>query len=313
MGLDLTPGNSKENLFASKQNIVKVVKEFEPEPDAFTNDNNNNHMLRVMYERLGMREIEKKIGYTFKEKSFLLQAFTHSSYGENFYTDSYERLEYLGDAVLDFLVSLYIYTNSDADPGRLTDIRSALVCNNMFASLLVDKGLHGNILYSAPFVRAKIYEYIEGREREEYDLCKPPSNQMFDDLSMINETEPPELEEVEVPKTLGDVFEALMGAVFIDSGHSLEKVWEVYNRFEPRLESIVKDPPRNPKKILHELFTEVSFGKAVVKEKGVKVTVKLNHHNKEHRFTGLGNNKKTAQVAAAKCALRKLARHPNYL
>ena len=51
-------------------------------------------------------------------------------------TASYEKLEFLGDAVLDYLVTCYIYTNTDADPGRLTDIRSALVCNNMFASLL---------------------------------------------------------------------------------------------------------------------------------------------------------------------------------
>ena len=53
-------------------------------------------------------------------------------------TASYEKLEFLGDAVLDYLVTCYIYTNTDADPGRLTDIRSALVCNNMFSSLLTD-------------------------------------------------------------------------------------------------------------------------------------------------------------------------------
>mgnify|MGYP001390553708 CR=1 FL=1 len=75
-------------------------------------------------------------------------------------TASYEKLEFLGDAVLDYLVTCYIYTNTDADPGRLTDIRSALVCNNMFASLLVDKQLHGNILYSAPFVRVSSYSFI---------------------------------------------------------------------------------------------------------------------------------------------------------
>ena len=49
---------------------------------------------------------------------------------------------------------------------------------------------------------------------------------------LLNETEPPTLEEVEVPKILGDVFEALIGAVFVDSGHDLAAVWNVYQRYE---------------------------------------------------------------------------------
>ena len=54
--------------------------------------------------------VEEILGYSFKEKSFLLQALTHASYTCNELTESYERLEFLGDAVLDYLVTCYIYT-----------------------------------------------------------------------------------------------------------------------------------------------------------------------------------------------------------
>merc|ERR1711894_153580 len=84
------------------------------------------------YQKLGVSEIENIIDYKFREKSFLLQAFTHASYCDNRLTGSFERLEYLGDGVLDYLVTVYIYTQlgQDKDPGKITDIRSAVVCNN---------------------------------------------------------------------------------------------------------------------------------------------------------------------------------------
>ena len=79
--------------------------------------------------------VEEILGYKFKERSFLLQvsfhygvfgnppavqALTHASYSSNQLTESYERLEFLGDAVLDYLVTAYIFTRSQVDP-RLQD------------------------------------------------------------------------------------------------------------------------------------------------------------------------------------------------
>ena len=60
-------------------------------------------------------------------------------YEDNMLTTSYEKLGFFMDAMLGYMVTCYIYTNTEADPGRLTDIRSALVYNNMFASLLLDQ------------------------------------------------------------------------------------------------------------------------------------------------------------------------------
>ena len=65
--------------------------------------------------RLDVSTIEEIVDYTWRDKACLLQAFTHPSYGENRITESYERLGLLGDAVLDYLVTCYIFCNTDAE------------------------------------------------------------------------------------------------------------------------------------------------------------------------------------------------------
>lgn len=75
--------------------------------------------------------------------SFLFQAMSHASYIRNRLTRSYERLEFLGDAILDFLITSYIFEScGNLKPGELTDLRSALVNNVTFASYVVKLGLH---------------------------------------------------------------------------------------------------------------------------------------------------------------------------
>ena len=230
--------------------------------------------LEELLGRLDIAAIEDRLGYTWREKSFLLQAFTHPSYGENRVTESYERLELLGDAVLDYLVTCHIYCTSQADPGQVTDIRSALVNNNYFAALLTDQLLDKQILHSAPGVLRKIRAYLEDRWHDrDLDL-----DTLVGNLARINESEPEELDMVEVPKVLGDVFEAVMGAVFLDSGHSLATVWAVYRRLCPSLDSLVARPPLNWKKQLVEKFPgQCRWGVARVEEGRGTVTVQVIH------------------------------------
>ena len=177
-----------------------------------------------------MATIEKVVGYTWRDRSFL-QAFTHPSYSDNRVTESYERLELLGDAVLDYMVTCYIYTATAADPGRLTDTRAALVNNNYFASLLTDLGLDTHILHSAPGVHRKVMAYLADRW---WDADLPT---LHGNIGLLNETETEE-ELVEVPKVLGDVFEAIVGAVFVDCGHDLATVWRVYTGLCPLLDQV---------------------------------------------------------------------------
>ena len=198
IGLNMSASNTVEALLKRDAGDGKI-EFFKPSQDAFCDEHtrlSDGDRARTLYDKLGVEEIERRIGYRFTEKSFLLQAFTHASYGDNRLTGSYERLEYVGDAVLDYLVTVYIYTQAGPDigPGRITDIRSALVCNNMFASVLVDLGLHTFILLQSPELLKMIQAYVEDRTA---------SSDLNNNLKLINEVEPPEVKYVEVPKVLG--------------------------------------------------------------------------------------------------------------
>lgn len=73
-------------------------------------------------------EVQKKIGYIFADWRVLFDAFTHSSYANEYKTASYERLEFLGDSILNFVISKYLYEHySGENEGTLTKMRSNLV------------------------------------------------------------------------------------------------------------------------------------------------------------------------------------------
>ena len=77
------------------------------------------------------QEIEKTIGYTFRDKSLLKEAFTHSTYVNMHGGRDNERLEYLGDAVLQLVVTEWQYKNDEnANEGELTRERQKLVCGD---------------------------------------------------------------------------------------------------------------------------------------------------------------------------------------
>ena len=72
---------------------------------------------------------EGKIGYSFKDKSLLKKALTHTSYANEKNVDSNEKFEFLGDSILEFITSKYIYKNySDLSEGEMTKVRAAVVC-----------------------------------------------------------------------------------------------------------------------------------------------------------------------------------------
>lgn len=71
--------------------------------------------------------VEKMLCYEYKNINLLIQAFTHSSYANENNTLSYERLEFLGDSILDFYVTDYIFKNYDLDEGELSKMRAKVV------------------------------------------------------------------------------------------------------------------------------------------------------------------------------------------
>ena len=129
-----------------------------------------------------LAEFEKIIEYSFNDKHILSLALTHSSYANEHKLGKFEyneRLEFLGDAVLEFLVSRYIFEKYPELPGELTKLRASVVCEGSLAKKAVDIHL-GDFLYLG-----KGEELTGGRTRE---------------------------------SILADAFEAVIGAVVIDGG-----------------------------------------------------------------------------------------------
>lgn len=141
-----------------------------------------------------LKELEKKIGYTFREPALLKQALMHSSYTNEKHLPKYqcnERLEFLGDAVLEVVSSEYLYLNSPHTPeGELTKTRASMVCEPSLALCARDIGLGDYLLLG------KGEEATGGRHRD---------------------------------SVTSDAMEALIGAVYLDGGFTSAK--EFIHRF----------------------------------------------------------------------------------
>lgn len=88
-----------------------------------------------------------KLGITVKNKELLLTALTHSSYANEMHTTSYERLEFLGDAVLELATSEYFYVHSNLKEGEMSKVRASYVCENALYEYSKEIGLIDNIRY----------------------------------------------------------------------------------------------------------------------------------------------------------------------
>ena len=74
-------------------------------------------------------EFENNIRYSFKDKNLLKTALTHTSYANENKVESNEKLEYLGDSILEFLSSEYLYNNyKNLNEGEMTKVRATVVC-----------------------------------------------------------------------------------------------------------------------------------------------------------------------------------------
>ncbi len=85
---------------------------------------------------MSIDNFQKDIGYFFKNPELLKTAFTHTSYANENNTKSYERLEFLGDAIVDFLVGEYLFLNYPSmDEGMMSRVRANLVCEKALSEL----------------------------------------------------------------------------------------------------------------------------------------------------------------------------------
>jgi ribonuclease-3 len=127
-----------------------------------------------------IKKIEEVLGFEFKDKRLLAEAFTHSTYSNEHNSKSNERLEFFGDAVLSFIVSDYLYKNiGDKPEGTLTTIRKDIVKQKTLSDVTKKLGLHEFILLG------------EGEKKKGAH---------------------------ELPKLQANLFEALLAAVYLDKG-----------------------------------------------------------------------------------------------
>ena len=117
--------------------------------------------LKRLFKLCRASLISRRLNWVFEDEKLLLQALTHASYTRNRVTDCYQRLEFLGDAVLDYLVTCHIYSTFPRyGPGEISHMRAALVNNVTFAELSVKLQLHRSLLHNSPSLFKQIQDYI---------------------------------------------------------------------------------------------------------------------------------------------------------
>lgn len=258
-------------------------------------------------------ELEKSIGYKFNDRAYLLQALTHPSFPTNKVTGCYQQLEFLGDAVLDFLITSYIYERCPhMDPGTLTDLRSALVNNVTLACLCVRYNIHVHILSQNAALAEAISLFQKFQTKNKHEVTEHVQLLMEegDAESICKHYHLADriAEYIDVPKTLGDVFEALIGGIFLDSGNDLLKTWKViYGLMHKELEKFMANVPIQVVRKLYEYpNANPHFDEAYVQDDIVIVPCMFTCNGEIRSVYGCATNKENAKRAAAKAALLKL-------
>ena len=220
-----------------------------------------------------MKELFDKLNIKPKELKYYETAFSHSSYvNEHKMKNDYERLEFLGDAVLELVISEYLYNNLDVKEGDMTKLRASYVCENALYE------------YSKELNFSKYIKVGHGEENDGGRFKKV---------------------------ILADIFEALMGAIYIDLGFDIVKkvILDIivpyienpditfFSDYKSALQEFVQTEQRT---LVYTLIDE--SGPAHNKSFTVKVEVDGIEYG-----VGTSGSKKEAEQEAAKDALEKLA------
>lgn len=164
---------------------------------------------------------EEKTGLVFKNKNLLVQAFVHRSFineNPNFELTNNERLEFLGDAVLELAVTEYLFETFEKPEGELTNLRAALVKTEMLATAAKELGMENYLLLSRGESAQK-----DGKSRD---------------------------------SILANTFEAFLGAAYLDVGYKKVKTFieEELIKFLPEI--LEKKLYKDSKSLFQELIQE---------------------------------------------------------
>ena len=223
-----------------------------------------------------LEEFEKQIDYVFGNKELLKNALTHTSYAYEHGVKSNEKLEFLGDAILEFVTSKYLYQKySGLKEGEMTKVRASVVCE---ASLykIAQKHNFSDFLYLG---KSEITSH--GNKR---------------------------------PAILADSVEAVIAAMYLDSGIEPVEKFILSNLKEPIQQASQNVGMKDYKTVLQEKLQEhgeVDIRYEIIKEWGPdhdKTFTAQVKYNGKILAVGEGKSKKTAEMEAAKMAMEQLKR-----
>ena len=218
--------------------------------------------------------LEKNIGYTFKDKELLKKALRHTSYANERNLESNEKLEFLGDSILEFISSKYIYNNYKyLTEGEMNKVRATVVCGRSLSKVAK---LHN---FSDFLYLGKSEQKANGENR---------------------------------PAILEDSVEAMIAAIYLDGGLEEAEKFIVENLKEEIREATKHVGDKDYKTVLQEKLQENGDVKIEYKtigesgpdhDKSFIVEVEVNG---KVLAKGKGKSKKEAQMRAAKLALENL-------
>lgn len=227
-------------------------------------------------QKQDLTPLEKKLGHQFNNKDILQQSLVHRSYlneHKSFPLDHNERLEFLGDAVLELVVTDYLYKNYNLPEGELTNLRSAVVRGEMLSRVAHEIGLENFLLLS----------------RGEQQGTEKARNYI-----------------------LANAVEAVIGALYLDQGYESAKDFISKTIVQKLPEIVEKGLHIDAKSKFQELAQEkykVTPTYEVIKEEGLDHDKEffIGVFLKDKKFaTGKGKSKQEAQQDAARKALKKI-------
>nr|XP_043618745.1 ribonuclease 3-like protein 3 [Erigeron canadensis] len=232
-----------------------------------------------------LMDVETIIGYNFKNKDLLREALTHHSYKDDV-CQSYERLEYLGDSVLNFMITkehYFLYPKMKS--GDLTLLRAANVDTEALARVAFKHGLHKFLRHHDPLLDRRVQELSEGVE--EYPLHSH---------GLIHS-----------PKILADIVESIIGAVYVDTSLSMDETWKVAKKLlQPltTLENLNLNPVTKLNQACQKMGIKLEYKNLWVEKGDIEIYI-------GNELIGKGNYKQkktTARNKAAADAYENLAK-----
>lgn len=224
-----------------------------------------------------VKTLERRIGYTYRNKQYAINALVHSSFSNehhNFAAKNNERLEFLGDAILDFVMSLMLYNNAkNFSEGEMSKLRALIVCEASLAACARKIGLGDLIMLG------KGEEANGGRTR---------------------------------PSILSDAMEAIIGSIYLDGGIDeadgfiMHLLGDIYQK---AVEGMLFMDYKTALQEELQKSGDVQIQYKLIKSTGpdhAKIFKMSVYTNGKAIGTGVGKSKKDAEQMAAKAALEDM-------